>query len=211
MKTNLLSITLVAASAALFTACSKEETAAVVPVRAETVRNLPADPTTGVNPTTGQPLGTTGKFTLFSFADNKTVANTDSATTMWDVGFRGTTIIVNGGAIRTGKGGAYVHTGTFEELTNVPTSATLAQDQSATVLAITTGSGKGWYNYNGATNVVSPIPGRVLIIRTGDGKYAKMDVLSYYQNAPATPDANSVQRYYTFRYVYQPDGSTKLN
>ena len=193
-------------------ACKDDENATIVlPVRSETVRNLAADPTTGVNPTTGQPLGTTGKFTLFSFADNKAVANTDSASTKWDVGFQGQQIIINGGAIRTGKGGAYVHTGTFEELTTVPTSATFAQDQSPTALAITARSGAGWYNYNGATNVISPIPGRVLVVRTGDGKYAKMEVLSYYENAPAQPDATSKQRYYTFRYVYQPDGSTKLN
>lgn len=194
-----------------FIACTKEENPVVVqPLTAMTVKNIAADPTTGVNPTTGQPIGTTGKFTLFSFKENAQVANTDSATTKWDVGFRGTTIIVNGGAIRSGQGAAYLHTGTFEELTTVPASATFAQDQSATQLAITTGSGKGWYNYNSATNIISPIPGKLLVIKTGDGKYAKMEILSYYQNAPAAPDQNSVQRYYTFRYLYQPDGSQTL-
>lgn len=212
MRTNLLSCCLLATSTALLVACDKDDNPTVVqPIRSETVRNLAADPTTGVNPTTGQPIGTTGKFALFSLANNATVPNTDSASTKWDVGFRGTTIIVNGGPVRTGQGGAYVYTGTFEELTTVPTSATFAQDQSATTLAITARSGAGWYNYNSTTNVISPIPGRVLVIRTADGKYAKLEILSYYQNAPATPDANSVQRYYTFRYVYQPDGSTKLN
>ncbi len=211
MKTNLISITLLATLVALFTGCKKDETTTVVPVVAQTVKNLAADPTTGVNPTTGQPLGTTGKFTLFSFADNKTVANTDSATAKWDIGFRGTTIIVNGGAIRTGKGGAYIYTGTFDELTTVPTSATFAQDVSATSLAIVAASGRGWYNYNAPANLISPIPGRVLVIRTGNGKFAKMEILSYYQNAPATPDATSQQRYFTFRYVYQPDGSMKFN
>lgn len=210
MKTN-RSVLVAFLGLSLFACKDDENVVTVLPVRSETVRNLAADPTTGVNPTTGQPLGTTGKFTLFSFPNNQAVANADSATNKWDVGFRGTTIIVNGGAIRAGQGGAYVHTGTFEELTTVPTSATFAQDQNAGSLAIPARSGAGWYNYNQATNVISPIPGRVLVVRTGDGKYAKMEVLSYYQNAPATPDASSVQRYYTFRYVYQPDGSTKLN
>ena len=181
------------------------------PLSATTVRNLAADPTTGTNPQTGQPIGTTGKFTFFSLRENKQIANTDSATNKWDVGFRGTTIIVNGGAIRSGQGGAYIYTGTFDELLTVPSSATFAQDQSPTQLAIPTGSGNGWYNYNSSTNVISPIPGRVLVVRTADGKYAKVEVLSYYENAPATPDQTSKQRYYTFRYVYQPDGSTKLN
>lgn len=195
----------------LFACSGDDNTPTVVPVQAQTVSNLPADPTTGVNPTTGQPQGTTGKFTFYNLRDNKTVANTDSATNKWDVGFRGTTIIVNGGAIRSGQGGAYVHTGTFEELTTLPASATFAQDQSATALAIPTGSGSGWYNYNSTTNIISPVPGRVLVIRTGDGNYAKLEILSYYENAPAVPTATSRSRFYTFRYAYQPDGSTKLN
>ncbi|MFD2571103.1 HmuY family protein [Spirosoma soli] len=181
------------------------------PLTATTVKDLAADPPTSVDPQTGQAIGSTNKFTLFSFRENKQVPNTDSATNKWDIGFRGTTVIVNGGPIRSGQGGAYLHTGTFEELTTIPTSATFAQDQSPTQLAITTGSGKGWYNYNQTTNVVSPIPGKVLVVRTGEGRYAKMEVLSYYLNAPATPDPTSKQRYYTFRYVYQPDGSQKLN
>jgi hypothetical protein len=211
MKVTYQLLLLATSLSTLFACANDDDTPTIVPVQAQTVRNLPADPTTGVNPTTGQPLGTTGKYTLYNLRDNKTVANTDSATNKWDVGFRGTTIIVNGGAIRSGQGGAYVHTGTFEELTTVPTSATFAQDQSASALAIPGVSGAGWYNYNSTTNIVSPIPGRVLVIRTGDGKYAKMEILSYYENAPATPTATSRTRFYTFRYAYQPDGSAKLN
>lgn len=205
-------ILLMTALLATTVACKNDDdTPTVVPVQAQTVSNLPADPTTGVNPTTGQPLGTTGKYTLYNLRDNKTVANTDSASNKWDIGFRGTSIIINGGAIRSGQGGAYVYTGTFEELTTVPTSATFAQDQSASVLAIPAVSASGWYNYNSSTNIVTPIPGRVLVIRTGDGKYAKVEILSYYENAPAAPTATSRSRFYTFRYAYQPDGSTKLN
>lgn len=212
MKYKLISLTALLASATLFTACNDDDTEVTTqPVEAVTVRSLPADPTTGVNPTTGRPTGTTGRYTLYNLRDNKTVANTDSATNKWDVGFNGTTIIVNGGAIRSGQGGAYIHTGTFEELTTIPATATFAQDQSPTQLAIPTGSGNGWYNYNQAANLITPIPGRVLVIRTGDGKYAKMEILSYYENAPAQPDANSRQRFYTFRYAYQPDGSKTLN
>ncbi len=213
MKFNSFAISFLLSGLALGQwACNTDDTPAVVPVVAQTVRNLPADPITGVNPTTGQPLGTTGRFTLYNLRDNKTVANTDSATNKWDVGFRGTTIIVNGGAIRSGQGGAYVHTGTFEEFTTVPTSATFGQDQSATSLAIVAASGRGWYNYNAPANLITPIPGRVLVIRTGDGKFAKMEILSYYENAPTTVDPNrDRQRFYTFRYVYQPDGSMKLN
>jgi len=211
MKSTLISVTLIAVSTILFTACTKEkDTPIIQPVVSQTVKNLPADPTTPSS-NTAQPPSSTGKFTLYSLRENKSVANIDSASNKWDVGFRGTTIIVNGGAIRAGKGAAYVHTGTFDELTAVPTSATFVQDQSATNLAIPTRSGAGWYNYNGQTNIISPIPGRVLVLKTGDGTYAKLEVLSYYKDAPATPNVSSVSRYYTFRYVYQPDGSMKFN
>ncbi|SOD92427.1 HmuY family protein [Spirosoma fluviale] len=194
-----------------FISCNSEDNPVVVqPLTATTVRDLAADPTSMTSTSGQQPVAATGKFTLFSFIDNKQIANTDSATNKWDVGFRGTMIIVNGGAIRSGQGGAYIHTGTFDETATVPTSATFAQDQSATQLAITASSGKGWYNYEPTTNIISSIPGKVLIIRTGDGKYAKMEILSYYQGAPATPTSANVARYYTFRYLYQPDGSQTL-
>ena len=204
-------LVLLPVSLSVLFACKKtDDTPAVQPVQSQTVRNLPADPTTPSS-TTGQPATGTTKFTFYSLRDNKIVSNSDSATRNWDIGFQALRIIVNGGAIRTGQGAAYVHTGTFDELTSVPTSATFAQDQSASALAITARSGSGWYNYSSTTNVVSPIPGRVLVIRTADGKYAKVEILSYYQNAPAQPTSADVARYYTFRYVYQPDGSTKLN
>lgn len=38
------------------------------------------------------------------------------------------------------------------------------------------------------TNLVTPIPRKVLVFRTRDGRYAKVEILSYYQNAPSNPD-----------------------
>jgi hypothetical protein len=49
------------------------------------------------------------------------------------------------------------------------------------------------------------------LIHTADGKYLKVQLLSYYTGAPAQPDLSSESRYYTFRYVIQPDGSTNFN
>lgn len=206
---NLIIIPTALVVLSLFFSCSKDEAVKVVPVETKTFRNLPAAPT--VNTTTGQPQAPATRFTLFSLRTGEVIANTDSTTDKWDLGFRGTTIIVNGGAIRTGKGGVFVFTGLFDELKEVPTTAIFAVDESTTKLAITPASGQGWYNYNAAANVISPIPGRVLVVRTGDGKFAKVEILSYYKDAPATIDQNSVGRYYTLRYLVQPDGSTKLS
>lgn len=198
--------------AVLFVACENEDdSSATVPDPAitATVSNLEAPQTGGQ----GQPVG--GPFTKFSFA---TGSETDSATE-WDIAFRGTTIAVNGGTVtgtaeepdRNGNGGAYLAVGTFAEVTSAE-GLTFAQDEAG-AFAIPAGSDQGWYNYNPGTFLVTPIPGRVLVFRTHDGKYAKVEILSYYRNAPAQPDAFSDEsRVYTFNYLYNPNaGETDLS
>ncbi|TAD99020.1 MAG: hypothetical protein EAZ97_09875 [Bacteroidetes bacterium] len=190
----------------LFSCSKNDDSVIILPLIAQKVSNLPADPT-GINPSNGQPLAASNRFTLFSFKNNAVVANADSASNQWDIGFRGTIIIVNGGNVRAGKGGAYIYTGLFDELKSIPETAVFKTDESATNLAITTGSGNGWYNYNAANNMISPIAGKVLVIRTADGNYAKVEILSYYKDSPVAVDANSLARYYTFRFIYQPNNS----
>ncbi|MBL0295587.1 MAG: HmuY family protein [Saprospiraceae bacterium] len=122
-------------------------------LRTVTIKDLAADPTTGFDPNNGMPIGDTKRFTFFRFSDSSIVANTDSATTTWDIGFRASTIIVNSGI--SGPGSA---------------------------------------------------------AKCSDGKYAKIELLSYYKGSPVAPDAFKDQaRYYTFRYVYQSNGSKNLN
>ena len=155
----------------------------------------------------GQPIS--GLFAKFDF-ESGLQTESDSE---WDVAFRGTTIIVNGGTSlgsadepeRTGDAGVYIFDGTMAEMTAVETSL-IIQD-SADGYAITPGSGNGGYTYAGApTYLISPTPGKILVFRTRDGKYAKMEILSYYLGAPENPDAFSdPSRYYTFNYVYQPN------
>ena len=175
-----------------------------------TVQNLAADTIIGIAGN-GQPYGS-GKFTFFSLVDKALVANTDSATSKWDIGFRGTTIIINGGTSGPGNGGAFVWLGAYDNLTTIPVDSVFKTDNGAT-FAITTGSGKGWYNYNAPTNLVNPIPGRVIVVRTANGKYAKIEILNYYKGG-VTPDASASdddklnkQRYFNYRFQYQPDGS----
>ena len=155
----------------------------------------------------GQPIS--GQFTKFDF---ETGSETNSETD-WDIAFRGTSIIVNGGISlgtndepeRTGDAGVYIFNGTMAEMVVVDTS--LITQDSSEGYAIASGSGNGWYTYTGPpTYLISPTPGKILVFRTGDGKYAKMEILSYYLGAPENPDAFSdPSRYYTFNYVYQPN------
>jgi len=203
MKTNFLKLSLL--TLVLFiTSCNNDDNNATPVAETKTVTNLYAPQTGGQ----GQAVG--GEFTKFSFSENA-IVTTDN----WDIAFRGTTIIVNGGAKigitdepeRTGTGAVSIVSGTFASVTTFPLAANFAQDGASTY-AIPTGSGNGWYSYNSSTNIISPIAGKVFVVKTHDGKYAKFEILSYYQNAPATPDATSVARYYTFNFAYQANSTT---
>ncbi len=193
----------------IMVSCSDDDPV-LVPVVSTTISNLEADPATGFNPNTGQPIGTTGKFKLFSFESGATVANTDSATTKWDIGFRGTTIILNGGTSGPGSAQAQVLAGIFDEIVEAPETG-YASD-NGTAYAIPTGSGNGWYSASQGPppTIITPIAGRVIVVKTTTGRYAKIEILSYYKDAPANPTGNEPARYYTFRFVYQPNDSRKF-
>ena len=175
-----------------------------------TVQNLVADTIIGVS-SMGQPYGS-GRFSFFSLENKVTVPGSDSASQNWDIALRGTTILTNGGTSGPGNGGAFIWVGAFDNLTSVPADSTFKTD-NAPSYAITTGSGKGWYSYDGPTNLITPLPGRVLVIRTAKGRYAKVEILNYYRKGqtPAATDADNIkmqnQRHYLLRYTYQPDGS----
>lgn len=211
MKTRSI-IGSVLAAVVIFQSCTKEETSVPqVTLIQKIVKDVPADTIIGLSPI-GQPFGS-GKFTFYSFETNSVVPNADSNSTKWDIGMRGTTIITNNGTSGPGKGGAFVYVGTFDDLTSVPVDSTFKVD-AAPSFAITAASNRGWYLYTPQTNLVTPLPGRVLVIRTASGKYAKVEILNYYKGgttpAATDPDALKIfsQRYYTFKYTYQGDGTT---
>lgn len=198
--------------AGIFASCSKDDPAPIT-ITATTFTNLPADPPSGgYNPMNGQPIGVTKKFTFFSFTTGAIIANADSVTTKWDIGFNGTTIIVNSGTSGPGAASAQVLSVIFDEVKTAPTTGYLTDNINAAPAsyAIPRGSGNGWYNYDGATNVITPIAGRVIMVKTSEGKYAKMEILSYYKDSPVAPNNTSIDRHYTFRYVFQANGTTSL-
>ena len=193
-------------------ACSKEEEVIVLPLSAITVNDLAADTVTGLGPD-GRPQSA-GTTTYYSLVDNKLIASTDAATTKWDIAFSSTKILVNSGTSGPGLGGAFVFKGLFDDLKTIPADSSFATDNStAASYAIPLGSGKAWYTYDGLTTLVSPIAGRVLVIKTANGKYAKIEILNYYKGGVTLASTASVndklfkQRYYTFRYTYQSNGS----
>lgn len=192
-----------------FLSCSEDDGPNLVAVESSTASNIPAPLIGGF----GEPES--GAFTKFSF---ETGAVTESDTE-WDIALRGTIIAVNGGALtgttdepdRNGNAAVSIQTGTtFAGVTDAE-GLTFSQDADGD-FAIPTETDLGWYNYNPATFIVTPIPGTVLVFRTHDGKYAKVEILSYYRDTPSDPDAFMDEaRVYTFNYIYNPnEGETSL-
>ncbi len=187
-----------------FTSCSSDDSTPLLEVESVTISNLHAPQIggQGQNPESGV-------FTKFDFTNGETT----TSETDWDIAFRGTKILVNGGSevgitdepARHGNAGAYITSGTMASVDSVDPS--LFIQDSSQGYAIPTGSGNGWYAYAGPpSHLITPIAGKILIFKTRNGNYAKVEILSYYENAPANPDITvDATPYYTFNYVHQPN------
>lgn len=195
--------------------------------------NVPADPAAGRDPMTGAAISN-NSYTLYDLEENAIVlssAETDSAVrqrdstgSAWDIGFKGTSIILNGGTSGPGEAAAQLLAQVFDSVTEAPETGYIADGQNkncppiqsrfgtvpGATLAICTGSDNGWYNYNSNSSLIIPIPGRTIVLQTASGNYAKIRILSYYKDNPNPPDASAPSRYYTFEYILQPDGSRNL-
>ncbi|AQX04285.1 hypothetical protein ATB99_03450 [Elizabethkingia meningoseptica] len=151
------------------------------------------------------------KFTLYSLRENKMIDVTEQDTDKWDIGFSGTKIIINGGKIRKGKGAAAIVKGaSFDGVKVAPEDGAFKTDNGTANedLALEPLSSKSWYNYSGEPNhLITPIAGNIIVIKTGDGKYAKIQITSYYKGSPENPTITSPSGYYTFKFALQTDGS----
>jgi hypothetical protein len=152
---------------------------------------------------------TSGK-TYFSLSDSSIVTGADTLSTKWDVAFSRTTIYTNSGNSGPGVGGAVILKNTnWDDVTTAPESGYNADTETSP--AVPTGSGNGWYIYDPSTHLISAAAGVVIVVKTGEGKYAKLQITSYYKGAPENPNPLSDQSgFYSFKYFYQPDGSRDL-
>ena len=205
----------------------------IIPLESRMAEDIPADPASGRDPTTGRAISN-NLFTLYDLDENQIVLSSsetdaaqrraDSTGTVWDIGFKGTTLIFNGGDSGPGQARAQILTQPFDEVVEAPAGGYIADGENTTcpqvqtpvgpvpgsTLAICTGSGNGWYNYNSEAGLISPIPGRTIVLKTATDHYAALRILSYYQGNPNPPDPNAPSRYYTFEFVLQTDGSSDL-
>ncbi|MCC6816156.1 MAG: HmuY family protein [Saprospiraceae bacterium] len=189
-----------------FVACKDDEDLGKETLVSTTIKNLAADPGTGFDPTNGNPLGTTGHYSFFRLADSSIVDLNDSATTKWDLAFRGSRIILNGGSSGPGTTQAFLQSGIFSDFKKVSLDSIFKSDAAPTYAI-----GSTWSTYNPTTQVLIPTPGKFIVLKTSDNKFCKIEILSYYKDAPPSPDSRKdLPRYFTFRYVYQSNGTSSF-
>ncbi|MFP4093145.1 MAG: HmuY family protein [Cyclobacteriaceae bacterium] len=153
--------------------------------------------------------------TYFDLESGQVVDDEQANTTDWDIAFDNTSILVNSGISGPGQVEAQVMETGFDNLSEAPLDG--YQQDTESSLAIAAGSNNSWYTYTSSTpptNAVLPIPGRVIVLRTNEGNYVKMEILSWYKGNPdpsseefADFDTRPEGRHFTFQYVLQPDGS----
>ena len=131
----------------------------------------------------------------FSFHVGSVIENAGAKD--WDLAFRRYQIIANGGREFVG-GAGIVDLGevAFADVKTVPDAGYLATEGGTDPRNPAIAS---WYSYSYFSHVLSPKP-HVWAVRTADGGYAKIELVSYYcpRSQPGC---------LTFRYVYQGDGS----
>ena len=153
-------------------------------------------------------------YNKFDFSTGKKV---DPDSPDWDIAFAGTYIIVNGGEKdkdyiniepeRTGNAAAAILSDTtFEKVTNI-NEEKLKQDTSHehAISDDQASNKKGWCYYNAGKHLIHPIKGRILVFRTRDEKYVKMQILSFYKDIidqDEIPAKSHDFNYYTFKYAY---------
>jgi hypothetical protein len=147
-------------------------------------------------------------WTFFDFSRGSVVDVPHQFVVDWDLAFQRHKILANGGATNPKGRGAILNLGSvdFETVLEAPAEGYI-EDTIATInseaivtenLAI-----KTWYHYNFLTHLLIPKP-NVYVIRTADGKYARMRIVSYYC------DGGHASGCFTFEYVYQGDGGRRF-
>jgi hypothetical protein len=204
-----ISILIAAALVITISACDKDDDSSPAPLEAKTVNDINSNPADN------------GGFSLyFNLTTGTAVPATDSATTKWDIAFKTSIIKVNSGISGPGSAAAQIVSTGFDDLLEAPADGYATDGASG--YAIPTGSNNGWYAYTGPAtsgpqHAILPIAGKTIVVKTANGKYAKIQVVSYYKGNPNTSSAEFADLtkrplggYYTIRYMIQADGSRKL-
>jgi hypothetical protein len=152
----------------------------------------------------------------FSFAKNDTITVADPSTsTEWDLAFQRYRIKTNSGKSGSGQGGAantYL-TGQsgFDDLKLASDTLRFVTDDAVQIAVqggystyVVNPAMYTWFTMEMATMGTQIVPtDNIYVVKTGDGKYAKVWIKSYYS-------ATNASGYVTIQYKYQADGSKNL-
>ncbi|MEB0248901.1 MULTISPECIES: HmuY family protein [unclassified Mucilaginibacter] len=202
-KFKTLAVVLFSSAALLATSCTKENDATPEPVKATT---LSVNTVTDLDGSKGE--------VYYSLSTNKQVLGDDITAGKWDLKFSTTSIFVNGGTSGTGTTQAQVVSSIFDDVKTAPADGFKTDATGANAIT-------GWHLYTATNSVpnhaILAVPGKIIVIKTSDGKYAKLEMKSYYKGNPDTTTpafadltTRPASSYYTFRFAYQANGSTTL-
>ena len=118
----------------------------------------------------------------------------------WDLAVQRFTIIVNGGEGFAGTGGVLdLGEVAFDGVVEAPEAG---YQVNLAARDTVNPAFRRWYDYGFTSHLLTPKP-RVYVVRTADGRFAKLEILSYYCPG-ATPGC------LTIRYLYQGGGGAAL-
>lgn len=162
-----------------------------------------------IYPTYGSSIEISSLWTRYNFSKKSIV---DKNSENWDLAFKGTMIIVNGGSSdkdnisRTKKVRLALVEKEFSKVTDIPPASEFYRDGEYNMYALPLESGDGWYRDSDSfLFAIHPIENRTLIIKTHDNKYVKMKIESYYKDEVQPTFINIFTRksgFYTFKFQF---------
>ncbi|MBI4639772.1 MAG: HmuY family protein [Candidatus Tectomicrobia bacterium] len=146
----------------------------------------------------------TTEWTYFDFSRGSTVEIWGRRSLNWDLAFQRNKIISNSGLTNPeGKGGIVeLSSVDFESATEAPEEGYVTDTKTRDRIETENKAIVRWFDYSYTANTLKPKKS-VYIIRTADGKYAKLKILSYYCEG-------HISGCPTIQYVYQGNGSRKF-
>ena len=173
------------------------------------ISDTPAQPVIGSTPTnlletklTVINASSENNWVYFDFSRGKVVNIHDKTSLEWDLAFRRSKVISNGGATnKFGKAGL-INLGSlsFDQVADVPldnyTPDTPTKTETENPILVK------WYSYNYLTHKLSAKP-NTYAVKTADSKYVKVKFLDFYC-------ANKETGCIKMQYVYQDNGSNRF-
>lgn len=106
-----------------------------------------------------------------------------SDSTSWDIGVKRHRLVINGGDGFVGRGGVLLVEAPFEEVVEAPSEGYMTS-------RVTPGGDTvnvaldDWYAYGFFSHLLEPRPASTFVLRTAEGNYARLQILSYYCPGP---------------------------